>query len=119
MKIFYSLLFLLFNSLLSGQTTIVLQPGPSDGDDAIISQTRPTQPHGDYQDFLAQAWTFPGTPGIARSMMTFGLASRPAAGTILNADRSVYYAVNSPNDGHTRDNAAFLMGITSEWEENT
>jgi len=105
--------------LLSGQTTIVLQPGPSDGDDAIVSQTRPTQTHGDYQDFLAQAWTFQGTPGITRSVIRFDLSSIPAGATILNADLSLYYAVDSPNEGHTGDNAAFLRRITSEWEENT
>ena len=118
MKALFTLGLLFFSAIAICQTTIVLQPGPSDGDDAIVSQNRPSQTHGNYLAFLAQAWTFQGIPGITRSVIRFDLSSIPDGATILEANLSLYFADDSPDEGHTGNNAAYLRRVTSDWDEN-
>ncbi len=104
---------------LTGQTTITLQPGPSDGKDARIWSVNDQLNAGDLDEFIAAAWTYGGTPGSVRSLMQFDLASIPTGAQIVSARLSLYHNFVSTTAGHAGENAVFLRRITQDWDEHT
>lgn len=104
---------------LTSQTTITLQPGPTDGKDARIWSVDDQLNAGDLTEFIAAAWTYSGTPGSVRSVMQFDLSSIPAGANIISAQLSLYHNFVSGTAGHAGENAVFLRRITQDWDEYT
>jgi hypothetical protein len=91
MKKVFFLLSLFYSPFLIGQTTIVLQPGPSEGKDAKIFNIGSLQNYGSDLDFIAATWTFGGEPGTLRSLIQFDLSSIPPGAGIVDARLSLFY----------------------------
>ena len=119
MKIAYLLIFLLCASTLVAQTTIVLQPGPETGKDALVSSRHEVQNIGYTTEFIAAAWTFTGEVGIYRSLLEFDLTAIPQNAQILEAKLSLYHNATSPSNGHAGNNTSYLRRITAPWDEQT
>lgn len=111
-----------FTQNLMSQTTITLQPNAVDGKDAIIDSRLNNDNFGNHIDFLGMAWTYGGTPLIARSLIDFDWTLIPNGATI-NSARLSLYSYNSPaNDAHSTlsgSNASQLLRVTSTWGENS
>jgi hypothetical protein len=120
---------ILFVGLISAQTfaqqTVVLQPGPSDGKDALLHglYTMVNTNDGNDQQLPAVAWTFGGTPGTVRSALGFDLSFIPSGSVINSARLSLYSWDQSGGMGNhsslSGSNACWLQRITSAWAEST
>jgi len=114
-------IFLVLNSIVYSQTTIVLQPNFDGGKDAVIDSRVPDSNYGTNSDFMGMAWTNGGDFVIQRSLIDFDLSGIPSGAQIVSAKLSLY-GYNSPNnDGHSNlsgSNEAILQRITSGWEED-
>ncbi len=119
MKYFLFLIILLSPSASKSQTTITLQPGPTDGKDTKVFNLSSMQNFGSDLDIIAATWTFGGEPGTLRSMIQFDLTSIPPGATILDARLSLFYNFVTSSEGQAGNNAAYLRRITQDWNENT
>jgi len=106
-------------------TIIVLQPGPSDGKDALINSSvtygYSTTNYGSKFDFCAIAWTRLNDPLVVRSLVEFNLGHIPQGYTVLTAKLSLYFNPNSSDGKHsslTGLNKTVLKRITSNWDEH-
>ena len=110
----------LFIQPLKSQDTLILQPGPEDGCDAVIHDMMFDKNYGDYDLFNAVTWTASGTPFTIRSLIRFDLSVIPEGAEILDARLDLYYATNHSNGGYyqTSDNEARLIRITEPWDEH-
>lgn len=123
------LIFLLFFALSWGislnslsQTTITLQPGPTDGKDAQLRIQYPDTSSGTQPDFKAIIWTCGGMPCGSRGLIEFDLSAIPQDATINNASLSLYYNPTSGDPGHSTlsgSNACWLRRVTSYWSEDS
>lgn len=113
------------------QTTVTLQPNPSEGKDAVIwylssqsgtfGQTN-TTPNPTSESFQAMEWTWNGSAGVRKSLIDFDISSIPANSLITSAKLSLYAFPNSVDGGHSPlsgSNACYLTEISSPWDENT
>lgn len=124
MKLIFLLLFALswsipFNSL--SQTTITLQPGPTDGKDAQLRIQYPDTTSGNQPDFKAIIWTCTGMPCGSRGLIEFDLSAIPQDATINDAFLSLYHNPTSADPGHSTlsgSNACWLRRVTSYWSED-
>lgn len=123
--------------------TLILQPGPTEGQDARpadIQGCSPGNPYGnvandvyDLADLAAGAWTFGAngcSTGQLRSFLKFtGLSVIPQSATILSAKLSLYGVTSSvswsqgnsyyPGSPYTLTNELWLKRITASWSEST
>lgn len=111
---------------LQAQTTLVLQPGPSDGKDAEIFSCVPcgyaNHNYGTKRDFNAIAWTKSGNTSIVRSLIEFDLSQIPQSAIIHSATLSLYFNPTSEEGSHAQFlgcNDSYLQRITSSWTEST
>ncbi len=72
------------------QTTVVLQPHYSDGNDTYIRSNLPVTPIIGPQDMTAYAWTCGGTLCTGRGFFKIGLESIPEGATIDSAKLFLY-----------------------------
>lgn len=76
-----SVLFLLCSVTAHAQHTVILQPGPDDGCDAMVWDdpvyNKAKRNYGKHPELLVHAWTDQGTPVYARSYIAFDLSSLP------------------------------------------
>ena len=102
--------------------TIVFQPGPDDGTDALIWNLDPDVPRGDMLEFDACAWTYSGELTITRSLIKFNLSAFPSETEIKEAKLYLFgflSPVNGASSSLTKPNYTLLCRITSPWEEQT
>jgi hypothetical protein len=108
------------------QTTIVLQPGPESGKDALIHgmDSELNANYGTNSQFGASAWTVLGEEAVVRAIIEFDLSALPANAVITNARMSLT-AWDSAEGGllqhstRSGSNACWLERITSPWNEGT
>lgn len=103
------------------QSHIVLQPG-SEGKDSKAHSYWPDRNLGDDLGIYAWAWTFyGGNPASIRSYLEFDLSFLSVNAVILDARLSLYFYIGpeDPNVWQKGDNQAYLMKVTSEWDEHT
>lgn len=103
--------------------TLVLQPGPSNGVDAIIANCvqcgYDNANFGAAADMLSCAWTNDGAESDCRSLIRFDISSIPPGSIVTSAFLSIYYNPVSSNGNHEGDNISLLQRVTSSWDENT
>lgn len=102
------------------QTTLVLQPDSTAGEDALVDSRRNTQILSRSSDFTALSGTNGGVPVIVRSLINFDLSSIPDGASIIDARLSLYSYNSSANGAHSKQsgtNACILQRITSSWSE--
>lgn len=104
-------------------TCFTLKPSGDEAKEAAFSTLDSTTSYGNYNDFLANCWTYSGTPFVQRAVMAFDLSSVPVNATITSASLSLYHNPNSSNaqgcSSLSGSNIAWLQRITSTWGENT
>jgi len=103
------------------QTTIVFQPGPDKGYDAKIWDLETGFTFADDPELIALAWpfSFQGVDGRFRSLLRFDLAGIPASATVLEARLSLYHNPGFSNPGHAGANAALLLRLLGDWDEES
>ena len=107
-------------SLLAQIQTLTLQPGPSDGKDALIRDDFPDTNFGNDVNITSNAWTVEGNPCVLRSPIRFDLTAIPATATILSATLSLYCNIYSGiYQLQYGDNESYLLRITENWDENS
>ncbi|MEI6434226.1 MAG: PKD domain-containing protein [Bacteroidota bacterium] len=116
--IFSAILFLLAPSF-SGQTVLVIQPGPEDGKDALINSVFPDYNWGDATGLYASAWTYDGEFGIGRSAIRFDLSQIPPDAKIVEARLTFYYNPGVGFGFQSGENESYLEKITEDWNEMT
>lgn len=121
--------------------TLTLQPGPNDGQDAIVTYRAgdANSPNGNYAnwDFLAYSrWTYTAEgfgEGGSRTFIKFtGLSAIPQSSTITSAKLYLYgLPVNGttfhPGNSHypgspygsNPDNTGWVRRVTANWDEST
>jgi PKD repeat protein len=117
-------LFLMFSGFVfslifstSGQTILVLQPGPDDGKDAMINSAYPDNNWGESSGLYASAWTYQGFFGIGRSPMQFDLSQIPTWAQIIDARLTLFYDPDYAFGLQYGENASYLDRITEDWDE--
>jgi len=118
-SIFLTFLYLTLFLLSNGQKTIVLQPGPADGQDGYINSAFPDYSWGNEAGLIACAWTFGGDFGIGRSLIRFDLSQVPAGAQILDARLTLCFDPGVAYGSQTGENASVLNKIVADWHENT
>lgn len=123
-KYFFLFLFiaLMLGSIaMTAQTdTLIFQPGPNEGKDALIRDDYPDTPMGLETNFTSNAWTVGGIPCLLRSLIEFNLSSIPKNTIIVSAKLSLFCNVNSGiYQLQSGDNQSFLLRVTQPWDENS
>lgn len=110
----------------SQSTTIVLQPGPSEGYDVSYGNNPDyLVPNSLSTDFGTAQWTCGGTPCELRSLIKFNLNSIPTNAVISSATLSLYANPSQLNGNpaagptHGTNNSSELLKIVSPWSINT
>ena len=113
MKCFISLLVAIILSLnfLCSQTTLVLQPGPEEGKDAVVHTLYPNTNTGIHKAFRSDSWTIQGVWLIERSFIEFDLSAIPESATVVEAKLSLY----SHYDAHLNQTHSTLQGTNESW----
>lgn len=108
------------------QTTITLQPGSAQGNDASLgSHTNYSTENTNYgTSIYFNSYCIPGAQGgqnTNRGILQFDLSSVPAGATIVSANLTLYAAgyINALLPGHFGNNTSMLQRITSPWNEMT
>jgi PKD repeat protein len=115
-----AVLFLSFAHSSISQTTLVIQPGPSDGKDAYINSAFPDVNlyGGESNGMLVTAWTFDGVFGLGRGLVRFDLSQIPAGSTILSAKLDLNFEPNCCIYEHYGDNGWYIRKLLGPWEEH-
>ncbi len=108
---------LLAVSQLLAQQTLILQPGPDEGEDLYINSAFPSSQWGAENSLVACAWTFQGTFGIGRALVRFDLSAVPANATVLDAKLTLFFDPNVAFGMQSGDNASQLNRISEPWDE--
>lgn len=101
------------------QNSIVLQPGPAEGQDARIFNLDALANYGNDVDFIASQLDYSGEPGTTRSLIDFNIPFLPKGAVVVDARLSLYYNHESETPGQIGNNAAYLRRLIVEWEEAT
>ena len=100
--------------------TLTLQPGPSEGKDALIRDDFASSNFGEDVNFTSNAWTVGGNPCVLRSLVFFDLSAIPVSATVISAKLSLYCNLTSGiYQLQYGDNASYLLRMTQDWNENT
>lgn len=122
--------------------TLILKPGPQEGQDAIIftsfgctfwgdSSPGETMNYGHLPDMRYGAWTYNGRgcgEGASRSLIRFAGLNALSPGTSVVSARLYLYGVsesahyansNFPGSEHGTTNEGWIKRVTSDWSENT
>ncbi len=124
-RLYTIIIVLLYAATSAAQQTLILQPDPVCGKDAILHglSSERTVNYGTNAQFLANAWTFGGTPGRVRSVIEFDLHSIPPGSVITSASFTLYAwglpTGSGPHSTLSGSNEAWLRRVTSPWDENT
>lgn len=125
-KLLLALFLLCFcTALLKAQTTIILQPGPEKGKDALIHglTSQHNRNYGDNEQLMAAAWTFGGIFGQVRSAFQFDLSELPFNAVIVNANLSLFAWSSDEGTGRhaprSGSNACWIKRITIPWQEES
>ena len=119
----YFLFFLLSSSIVLAQTqdSLVLQPGPLDGKDAIVWSITPDSTWGWNQEATMTAWTYQGDPSYKRFYIEFDYSNIPAGAIIDSA--FIFYNNNpsapSHSGLHSGSNTFWVRRVTSSWDEDS
>lgn len=102
---------------------ITLQPG-SEGKDAMINNTGPSQNFPSNTYMHARAWTVNGILSIEKSLIQFDYSMIPAGAVITNATLTLFAdtTLNTGSIGHSKlsgSNAWVFKRVTQVWEETT
>ena len=108
MKCFFSILLAVTFSInfLYSQTTLVLQPGPEEGKDAVVHTLYPNTNTGIHKAFRSDSWTIQGVWLIERSFIEFDLSALPESASVVEAKLSLY----SHYDAHLNQTHSTLQG---------
>ena len=121
-SLFTMIVLSLINSgTLFSQSTLVLQPGPADGKDAMVIDKYPTTPYPDYPNVEAEAWTSSGA-FVSRNLLGFDLSALSPGTVITDAKLSLYYAPQIDGDQQSSlsgPNTCLLQRVTAPWDEAT
>ena len=99
-------------SVASGQ--VILQPGPIDGKDAMISGFHRDANNGELERLIVNEYIGSGDYR-ARSLIQFGLSGIPGGATILSAACALYFYDSDPLD---REHTVGVYRITEAWSES-
>lgn len=104
-------------------TCVTVKSTPTNNPCAYISSYSPAV-NNQNTELVAQQWTFGGTPGETRALLSFNLSAIPANAYIVAANISLYadtIAGNGPSGQPTSgtNNACNLQQITSAWTANS
>ena len=90
--------------------TLVLQPGPAKGEDAMVYKNDPTRNYGTYEYLMYNY----GTGRTVRALVEFtGLSAIPRGSRIDSARLQLYNRANNPNDYFG------IYRLTRSWGEST
>ena len=103
------------------QDSLVLQPGPIDGKDAIVWSIAPDTTWGWNQEATLTAWTYGGDPSFKRFYIEFDYSSIPAGAIIDSAYLFYYNNPSAPSHGglHSGSNTFWVRRVTSSWDEDS
>lgn len=115
------MIFLLMMLSLKGfmQDTIVFQPGPGEGKDAIVHSLYPNTNYKNCKSNIAAAWTYQGEFGIIRGLFKFDLSSLSTQLQIQSAYLNLFYNPTCGHVGHYGANSAWISKIINDWDEAT
>jgi len=123
--LFITLLVLTTGVMLSAQSTIVLQPGPEKGKDAMVWDdplyNKANRNYADHTEMLVHAWTDEGVPVFGRSYITFdlseirGMQLLSAELVLANNPEGTFNGEHQPWSGPNR---AFVRRVITPWEED-
>ncbi|MBL0340784.1 MAG: DNRLRE domain-containing protein [Bacteroidetes bacterium] len=112
-----------FSIRLSAQTTVTIQPNPSQGKDAEVFSCVPCgyagNNYGTKKDFNAFAWTNSGNLTMVRSLIQFDLSAIPSNALITDAKLSLFFNPTSSEGTHSGANASYLQRVMAPWLEST
>ncbi len=124
-----SFLACLFHSMfVNAQTTVTLQPGPTEGKDAYVQHTDNTQStdntnYGNSINYLySEGWSSGGNDYDRRIFLQFDLSSIPYGAFIQSADLYLYSLTSCCPTGHSNSsnsNASWIERVTGSWSEST
>jgi len=110
---------------LCSQDTLIMQPGPEEGKDAMVWTYNIYANGGNHITYRAEEWTYGGIPFSSNSMLEFDLSSLHDSAEIFSVYLSLYYDPVSPSNtniiGHSQlsgSNEAYLSRIVSAWRED-
>lgn len=131
---------LLIGLPVSGENVLVLQPGPDEGKDAMISRSMPGMNYGKYEYFEATSASMETGDvrhKLTRSLIEFDLNQLPKSATIKRAVLTLYYPysiyidydglvdpvtgeLSDPNnpDPWPSDYLAVIQKVVSPWQEH-
>ena len=98
----FTLLFSVF-SFAQTQDSLVLQPGPLDGKDAIVWSITPDSTWGWNQEATLTAWTYQGDPSYKRFYIEFDYSNIPAGAII---DSAFIFYNNNPSAPYRPETSA-------------
>ena len=109
--------------------SLVIQPGPSDGQDGEVNSLYPDVISLSGQSkFLSPAvWTYSGNINIKRAYLKFDLSGIPSSAVIDSAHLDLFYSqelINtypyfSGQTGHSGENTFLIKRALSNWSEST
>jgi hypothetical protein len=106
----------------SDESTLVLQPGPDDGIDAVVWNISPDMTYPHYPELNSLAWTYQLTPCFMWGFLKFDL-SEISSDKNINRAELYLYGFESTNNGAssslTGANHSILCRITESWEPET
>jgi len=119
-----TLLLLATGATLSAQSTIVLQPGPEDGKDAMVWDdplyNKASRNYAEHTEMLVHAWTDQGVPVYARSYIAFDLSDIRRR-DLLSAELILANNPEGTSDGEHQPwsgpNRAFIRRVITPWTE--
>jgi len=108
-------------SRIAAQTqTLVLQPGPSTGIDAMIRSDSANTNYGTSADFPANTWTAQGNFFIERSLVFFDFTVIPANSAVISAELD--FSTNQNSGNYQLDagqNTSYLLRVLNPWNQMT
>lgn len=102
--------------------TMLLQPGPDEGFDAIVWNIAPDQTYANFPEFNSLAWTYETAPCYMRGYIKFDLSGISTDRTIKNAELHLFGIQSEAHGSHqslTGPNYSVLCRITESWDDET